>query len=186
MTTTSFPMSAGAQLPAPGTGGWMATRGVMLAFLQMPVAALVVGYSLGLISFPVASFAVFVPTAAFPAWVSYRITRSDDPDEPVHHLHRHAGRALVAVTAITVVLIPAFLVADIAYWRLWYDLGSELTAEPATGSWSLVAGVVVYGLVAMCVATSYFVLVRRPRLSHAALVLGTTVSGLLVHVIRSS
>jgi hypothetical protein len=185
MTTTSFPLPGAPPAVAGGIRRWLATRGVLLAFLQMPVAAVVAGYALGLISFPVASFAVFVSSAAFPSWVSYRITRSDDPDEPVHHLHRHAVGAMVAVTVITIVLIPVLAAADLAYWRLWYDLGADLTGEPARGSWSLVAGLVVYGLVTMCVAMSYYVLVRRRRLLDPALLLGGTVSGLVVYLLAS-
>lgn len=163
MTTTAFPLPAMTQTAVTRTGGWMAKRGILLVFLQMPAAALMVGYVLRLISFPVASFAVFVSSAAFPAWVSYRISISDDPDEPVHDLHRYAARALAAVAAFTVALMPVLMAADIDFWRLWSDLGAELTGEAPAGSWSLVAGVVVYGLVATCLATSYFALVRRPR-----------------------
>lgn len=182
MTTTSFPLSAGAQGGLPSTGGWMAKRGVLLVFLQMPVAALVVGYALGLVSFPVATFAVFVSSAAFPAWVSYRTAVSDDPDEPVRHLHHYVLQAGQVVAVFTAVTMTASWAADIAFWRLWYDLGARLTGESATGSWSLVGGMVVYGLVAVCLAVSYFVLVRRPRFLHAALVLiGTAVIAVAVH-----
>ena len=163
MTTTSFHLPAGTQAGIASTGGWMAKRGVLLVFLQMPVAALVVGYALQLVSFPVATFAVFVSSAAFPAWVSYRTAVSDDPEEPVHHLHHHVIQAGQVVAACTAVLVTTSLVADIAPWTLWYDLGTRLTGESATGLWSLVSGIVVYGLVALCLATSYYVLVRRPR-----------------------
>ncbi|MDQ3980844.1 MAG: hypothetical protein M3314_15065 [Actinomycetota bacterium] len=181
MTTTTFQLPTVGQSPRARSGEWMAKRGALLVFLQMPVAALVAGYALGLVSFPVATFAVFVSSAAFPAWVSHRITISDDPDEPVHHLHRYALNALVLVAAFTLVLIPAFLAAGTAIWALWYDLGAELTGEPPTGTWSLAAGVVVYGLVAMSVASSYFVLVRRHRMLHAELLLASTFSGLFVY-----
>ncbi len=159
MTTTSFPLP-GAPPAVASTGGWMAKRGVLLLFLQMPVAAVVVGYGLDLVSFPVASFAVFVSSAAFPAWVSHRTAVSDDPHEPAHHLHRLAVRALVAAAAITILLIPVFSTAGVAFWRLWYRLGAALTGEPTGGSWSLIAGAIVYGLVATCVMTSYQVVVR--------------------------
>lgn len=92
MTTTSFPLSTGAPHDVAGTIGWMAKRGVLLAFLQMPPAALVAVYKLGLVPFPVASFAVFVSSTHFRL-VGYRTKVSDDPDEPVHLLHplRPAG-----------------------------------------------------------------------------------------------
>ena len=53
-------------------------NGVLLLFLQMPLAAVVAGYLLDLVSLPVASFAVFVSSAAFPAWVSHRTAVSED------------------------------------------------------------------------------------------------------------
>lgn len=140
---------------------WMAKRGVLLLLLQMPAAALVLGYCLRLISLPVACFAVFVSSAAFPAWVSHRTTASNDPGEPVHHLHRHALRAVLLVATVTAVLTSALFVSGIAFWHFWYDLGAELTAEPRGSGWSLIAGVVVYGLSAICMATSYFVLLTR-------------------------
>ena len=162
---------APARTTRPGSplGAWMASRGVLLVFLQMPVAAVVVGYGLGLISLPVACFAVFASSAAFPAWVSHRTAASDDPSEPVHHLHRHALRALVVVSILTAALTSALLVAGMSFWHLFYDLGAELTAEPSGSGWSLIAGVVVYGLSAVCTVTSYFVLVpgRRPVLRAA-------------------
>ncbi len=139
-------------------GHWMAKRGVLLFFLQMPVAAVVLGYGLRLLSLPVACFAVFVSSAAFPAWVSHRTAASNDPSEPVHHLHRHALRALALVTTVTALLTSALLVAGMSFWHFFYDLGAELTAEPSGSGWSLIAGVVVYGLSAICTVTSCLVL----------------------------
>jgi hypothetical protein len=186
MTTTSFPLAAGPQAAVRHSGGWMTKRGVLLLFLQMPVVSLVVGYALELVSFPVATFAVFVSSAAFPAWVSYRTSVSEDLDEPIHHLHRHAFHALLVVATFTIVLVPTFLAVGVSFWQLWHDLGAELTAEPPAGSWSLVAGMIAYGLAAAGLAISYYVLVRRPRLLHAALVLVGTLSALLVHMLSGS
>lgn len=150
--------------PGPPLGDWMAKRGALLLFLQMPVAALVLGYGLRLLSLPVACFAVFVSSAAFPAWVSHRTAASDDPSEPAHHLHHHALRALVLVTAVTALLTSALWVAGTSFWPFFYELGAELTAEPSGSGWSLIAGVVVYGLAAICTVTSCLVLssARRP------------------------
>lgn len=158
MTSVSSAVHAA---PAVAPGGWMKKRGLLLAFLQMPMAALVAGYVLGLVSFPVASFAVLASSAAFPAWVSYRIAVSDDPEEPVHHLHRDTMHGVVVVAALTAVLIPTFLAAGSALWELWHDLGAELTGEPAGGFWPLAAGVIVYGLVAASGAVSCMVAGRR-------------------------
>ena len=89
----------------------MATRpsrnGVLLLFLQMPLAAVVGGYLLDVVSLPVASFAVFVSSAAFPAWVSHRTAVSEDPRESVRHLHRYAVVAVGLVTVCTVAVAAA-------------------------------------------------------------------------------
>ena len=164
MTMLSYLPSDSAPPGRARIGDWMAKRGVLLLFLQMPVAAVVVGYALQLVSLPVASFAVFVCAAAFPAWVSHRTGASQDPDEPVHDLHRHVLRALLVVSTFTIALTSALLVVGVAFWHLWYDLGAELTAEPSGGGWSLVAGAVVYGLAALGLVASYYVLYPwRPR-----------------------
>ena len=157
-------------LPADGvhpgldrSGDWLAKRGLLLLFLQMPVAAVVFGYALELVSLPVASFAVFVSAAAFPAWVSHRTGVSQDPDEPVHNLHRHLLRALLVVSTFTIALTSALFVVGVAFWHLWYDLGAELTAEPSGGGWSLIAGAVVYGVAAVGLVVSYYVLFPRDQ-----------------------
>jgi hypothetical protein len=139
-------------------------NGVVLLFLQMPLAAVVAGYLLDLVSLPVASFAVFVSSAAFPAWVSHRSAVSEDPREAVHHLHRDAVRALGLVTVCTVVMAAASALTGIGSSGVWRGLGAELTGEPSTGSWALLAGVVVTTLVATCTLTSARVVLggRRP------------------------
>lgn len=161
--------------PESPLGDWMAKRGVLLLFLQMPVAGVVLGYGLQLISLPVACFAVFVSSAAFPAWVSHRTAASNDPSEPVHHLHRQALRALVLVTTVTALVTSALLVAGMSFWHFFYDLGAELTAEPSGSGWSLIAGVVVYGLSAMCIVTSCFVLLPAHRAVRRAAMCGSPV-----------
>jgi len=147
MTTTSH-LPAG---PRPRTG-------VLLLFLQVPLAAVVGGYLLDVVSLPVASFAVFVSSAAFPAWVSHRTAVSKDPSEPVHHLHRYAVLALGLVTVCTVAVAAASAVAGVGSSGLWRGLGAELSGEPSSGSWALLAGVVVCTLVATCTVTSAQVL----------------------------
>jgi hypothetical protein len=133
-------------------------NGVLLAFLQMPLAAVVAGYVLDLVSLPVASFAVFVSSAAFPAWVSHRSSVSEDSRDAVHHLHRYAVVALGLVAVGTVAMAAASAVAGIGASDLWRGLGAELTGEASGGSWALLAGVVVTTLVATCTLTSAQVL----------------------------
>ena len=150
MTPTSYPPSR----PRP-------RNGVLMLFLQMPLAAVVGGYLLDVVSLPVASFAVFVSSAAFPAWVSRRTAVSEDPREPVHHLHRYAVVALGVVTVCTVAMAAASAVTGVGSSGLWRGLGAELTGEPSSGSWALLAGVVVCTLVATCSVTSAQVMFGR-------------------------
>ncbi len=147
MTTTSYKPAG----PRP-------RNGVLLLFLQMPLAAVVGGYLLDVVSLPVASFAVFVSTAAFPAWVSHRTAVSEDPREPVHHLHRDAVLALGLVTVCTVAMAAASAFTGIGSSGLWRRLGAELIGEPSSGSWALLAGVVVSTVVATCTVISTQVL----------------------------
>ena len=132
--------------------------GVLLLFLQMPLAAVVGGYLLEVVSLPVASFAVFVSSAAFPAWVSHCTAVCKDPREPVHHLHRYAVLALGLVTVCTVAVAAASVVTGVGSSDLWRRLGAALTGEPSRGSWALLAGVVVCTLVATCTVVSAQVL----------------------------
>ena len=136
-------------------------NGVLLALLQMPLAAVVAGYLLDVVSLPVASFAVFVSSAFFPAWVSHRSAVSTDPHEAVHHLHRYSLRALGLVALGTVAVAAASAVTGVGVSGLWRGLGAELTGEPTSGSWALLAGVVVCTLVATCTLTSAQVLFER-------------------------
>ena len=119
MTTTSYMPAR----PRPHNG-------VLLLFLQMPLAAVVGGYLLDVVSLPVASFAVFVSSAAFPAWVSHRTAVSGDHREPVHHLHRYAVVAVGLVTVCTVAMAAASAVTGVGSSGLWRGLGAELTGEP--------------------------------------------------------
>jgi hypothetical protein len=136
-------------------------NGLLLLFLQIPLAAVVAGYLLNLVSFPVASFAVFVASAGFPAWVSHRTTVSEDPGEAVHHLHRYSLRALGVVTVCTVAMAATSAVTGIGSSGVWRGLGAELTGEPSGGSWALLAGIVVRTLVATCAVTSAQVVLGR-------------------------
>lgn len=133
-------------------------HGMLLLFLQMPLAAVVAGSVLDLVSLPVASFAVFTSGAAFPAWVSRRMAGSDDPADAVRHLHRYAVVALGAVTAGTIALIAASAVTDIGVFTLWRELGADFTGEPTGSSWSLLAGLLLYAVAATCTVTSAKVL----------------------------
>ena len=65
------------------------------------------------------------------------------------------------MTALTAVLLPTFSAAGTDLWQRCRDLGAEL--EPAGGLWALVAGVVVYGVVAVSLAISFLAARSTPE-----------------------
>src|SRR5207302_4752695 len=89
-------------------------------------------------------FAVIASFAAMPIWIAFRKSRSDDPDEPVHHLHRFALYALVPMAAFTVARFPTHFLWGMAYWHPWYDFGHALTGEPINQISSLIPGSLLY------------------------------------------
>lgn len=136
----------------------------------MPIAAVVLGYGLRLIPLPVPCFAVFVSSAGFPAWV-------ESPQRSVQ-------RPLRARARVSSLRLPSFPRRGDRHGRSDFGpprcgnhlLGPlarprrELTAEPAGSGWSLIAGVVVYTLTTVCMATIYFVLLRTASGRQAATV----------------
>ncbi|OLB76170.1 MAG: hypothetical protein AUI14_19500 [Actinobacteria bacterium 13_2_20CM_2_71_6] len=162
--------------------GWLLERGILFAFLQMPIAALFAGYLLRLTTLPLATLGVFVSFAGFTTWVSYRRRASTDPDEPVHHLHRYALYAILPYTVFSLARIPAFYTSGIVYWQLWYGFGNQLTGEPATQLASLVPGMVLYTIQGMGLAMSYYVLFKRHTLLNAVLFLGVQLPALFCYI----
>ena len=161
---------------------WIVKRGVLFLLLQMPVLALFGGFLLRVTTLPIAMFGVFISFAVFTVWVSYRITVSDDPDEPVHHLHRYALYALVPVVIFSIVQIPMFFAGDLVYWQTWYTFGAQLTGEPGAQLGTLAAGMVMYTLVGMGLAMSFYVLFRRHTLLNALLFLGGALPAIFLYV----
>jgi MFS family permease len=179
MTSSALSSERGASA-LPAVFDWIVTRGMLCLFLLMPAAAVLIGYLLRLVPLPVAVYGVFVSFGLFTAWVSYRFTSSDDPDEPVRHLHRYALYALLPFAAFTLAQIPAFFAADVVPWQLWSELGSALTREPSTQLWSLAAGIVLYVLVGMGLVMSSYVLARGHMLLTSLAFLGLLVPALFV------
>lgn len=161
---------------------WVVKRGVLFAFLQMPIAALFAGFLLRLTTLPLATFGVFVSFAAFTAWVSYRRAVSDDPAEPVHHLHRYALYALLPYAVFSIARIPALFASHLVYWQLWYGFGSQLTGEPGTQVASLVPGMAMYTVQGLGLAMSFYVLFQRHSLINAVLFLGVLLPALFCYI----
>jgi hypothetical protein len=161
---------------------WVVKRGVLFAFLQMPIAALFAGFLLRVTTLPLATFGVFVSFAAFTAWVSHRRAVSDDPTEPVHHLHRYALYALLPYAVFSVARIPAFYTSHLVYWQLWYGFGSQLTGESGTRLASLVPGMVMYTIQGIGLVVSFYVLFQRHSLINAVLFLGVLLPALFCYI----
>lgn len=181
-TATAAPHRAATGLLRGAVADWIVKRGLLFAFLQMPIAALFVGFLLRLTTLPLATFGVFISFAAFPAWVSHRRAVSHDPAEPVHHLHRYALYALVPYAMFSIARIPTLYTSHLVYWQLWYGFGSQLTGEPGTQLASLVPGMAMYTIQGMGLAMSFYVLFQRHSLVNAMLFLGVLLPALFCYI----
>src|SRR5262249_34376939 len=85
---------------------WVAKRGSVYGLTQAPVAAIYSGFFSRVLPCGLAAIFVIVSFFLLFVWASYRRTRSTDPDEPVHHLHRYALWALVPCVLFSVARIP--------------------------------------------------------------------------------
>jgi hypothetical protein len=168
--------------PRRALADWVVKRGVLFAFLQTPIAALFAGFLFRVTTLPLATFGVFVSFAAFTAWVSHRRATSDDPTEPVHHLHRYALYALLPYAVFSIARIPALFTSHLVYWQLWYGFGSQLTGEPGTQLASLVPGMVMYTIQGMGLVMSFYVLFTRHSLVNAVLFLGVLLPALFCYI----
>jgi hypothetical protein len=170
---TTYPSSGARRVGAP-LAEWMVKRGVLFLLLQMPIVALLGGFLLRVTTLAIATYGVFISFAVLTVWVSYRMTVSRDPDEPVHKLHRYALYALLPVAIFSIVRITMFFADDLVYWQLWYAFGAQLTGEPVAQLGTLAAGMVMYTLQGMGLVMGYYVLFRRHTLLNAMLFLGGT------------
>ena len=151
---------------------WIVKRGVLFALTQAPIFA-IVGSSLflGLAKYSVTVFAIIISFAAFPVWIAYRKSRSDDPDEPVHHLHRFALYALIPMAAFSVARFPTNFLFGMAYWHPWYDFGNALTGQPTNQFTSLLPGSLLYSLQGYSLSMGFYILFKRHSFFNAVLFL---------------
>lgn len=147
---------------------WIVKRGILYFLVQTPMLALFLGYFLRWTDFPTATaFTVILAFVLLPIWVLMRKNASDDPDEPVHHLHKYALYALVPYVVYNLARIPAHYVLNIVFWDHWYDFGSELTGQPVDQYSSLVPGTFIHSLQGYVLALGFYILYKRHTLTNA-------------------
>ena len=162
--------------------GWLATRGVLYVLISTPLLAVVAGFFLGLLTYPLASYGVLLGAALLPLWVSHRVRHSSDPDEPVNQLTTYARNALVPVVIFTTARIPMFYLFGIPYWHPWYAFGNAFTSLPVDQFGTLAAGAVLYCLQGFALATGFYILFRQHSLLNAVLYLAVWDVGLYSYV----
>ena len=148
---------------------WIQKRGILYALTQTPLLALLVGFFFKLAPYPVMMFSVLFAFVGLPIWISYRKRVSNDPTEPVHHLHKYALWGIVPFTLFSLVRIPTHYLFGMAYWHPWYDFGSALTGQPVNQFGSLLPGAVLYSLQGYSLTLGFYVLFRNHSLLNALL-----------------
>lgn len=162
--------------------GWLATHGVLYVLISTPLLAVVAGFFLELVSYPLASYGVLLGAAVLPLWVAHRVGHSSHPDEPVKQLTKYARNALVPVVIFTIARIPMFYVFGIPYWHPWYAFGNAFTGLPVDQLGTLAAGATLYCLQGFALATGFYVLFQRHSLLNAVLYLAVWDVGLYSYV----
>jgi len=121
---------------------------------------------------------VLLSSVLLPAWIAHRKSRSADPAEPVHHLHRYVLFATVPCAVFSVVRIPAYAWLEMPYWHPWYEFGARLTGAPDNQYASLGPGALLYTLQGSSLGLGYYVLFKRHSLLNAVLFLGGFLSSI--------
>ncbi|MGH2634706.1 MAG: hypothetical protein ACRDHU_00930 [Actinomycetota bacterium] len=146
-------------------------RGIPYLLVQIPMLAFLIGYAWDWTTFANATiFMLYLGVILLPAWIIYRQSRSDDPEEPVHHLGRYAVYALVPYAVYDLARVPTYYLLDAPYWDRWYDFGSQLTGIPA-GWATLVTGTLVHMVQGYVLGLGFYILFRHHSLRNALLYL---------------
>lgn len=147
---------------------WLLKRGILFLLISTPMISLFPGFFFKWTNFAAATaYTVIIAFAVLPAWVVYRKSRSTDPDEPVHHLHRYALWALVPYVVYNLARIPTHYALGIVFWDHWYDYGSELTGVPVDQWGSLIPGTLLHSLQGYVLGLGFFILYKRHSLLNA-------------------
>lgn len=146
-------------------------RGVLFALVQAPIATFFAGFFFRWTTYPVAVFIVLASFMILPAWVSYRKSVSDDPDEPVHHLAPYVICACSAAAAFSLLRIVLHFMWGYIYWSPWFSFGGELSGLPSNSFGALAAGAMLYTMHGITLGMAYFILFKRHTLLNAVLLL---------------
>jgi len=147
---------------------WMLKRGILFLLISTPMISLFPGFFLKWTNFAAATaYTVIIAFAVLPAWVIYRKSRSTDPDEPVHHLHKYALWALAPYVVYNLARIPMHYALGIVFWDHWYDYGSELTGVPVDQWGSLIPGTLLHSLQGYVLGLGFYILYKRHSLLNA-------------------
>lgn len=147
---------------------WVLKRGILFALISAPLISLFPGFFWHWISFGASTaYTVVLAFALLPVWVAYRKSRSTDPEEPVHHLHKYALWALVPYVIYNLARIPTHYLFGLVFWDGWYDYGSQLTGVPVYQWGSLLPGTLLHTLQGYSLALGFFILYKRHTLLNA-------------------
>jgi hypothetical protein len=161
---------------------WLLKRGLLFLLLETPIIAVIGGLFLQLAPYSLAIVLVLLSFALLPIWISYRRQVSDDPDEPVFHLHKYAMYSVLPMSMFTVARIPSNPLFGMIYWHPWYDFGAALTGLPKDQYTSLLVGSILYSIQGYSLAMGYYVLFRRHTLINAILYLDVFISSIYSYV----
>jgi len=160
-----------------GFGEWLIKRGILFGMISSPMIALVISVFFRRIDYPSAT-AYFVLTSfiLLPVWVLLRRARSNDPDEPVHHLPKYALYSILPIVFYNVARVPCHFLLQIVFWDHWYDYGSEFTGNPVDQFSSLIPGTYLHVLQGFVLCVGFFVLFKRHSLLNALAYVGILLS----------
>lgn len=147
---------------------WIVKRGVLYVLTQTPMISMLLGFYWRLLTLPVAFLVTVVPAfVLLPAWVVLRKSRSTDPDEPVHHLHKYALYALAPYVVYGLAREVGYYVVHVPFWSTWYSFGNRLTGQPVNEYPSLISGTILHSLQGYVLALGFYILYRRHSLLNA-------------------
>lgn len=155
---------------------WVVKRGVLYLLTQTPMIAFLIAVAFRWTTLPIATaYSVILAFIVLPIWISYRKSRSTDPEEPAHDFHKLAVWSLVPYTVYNIARIPMFYLLGVAFWNHWAGYGTQLTGQGALigqlpGRWSsLIAGILIHSIQGYVLVLGYYVLFKRRTLVSALL-----------------
>jgi hypothetical protein len=154
-----------------GLKDFILKRGILFVLVQAPIMTFFAGFFFRWTSYTAAVFIVLGSFMILPAWISYRQSVSDDPDEPVHHMALYVICACSAAAAFSLLRIVLHFMWGYIYWSPWFSFGSELSGLPSNTFGALGAGAMLYTIHGVTLGMAYFILFKRHTLLNAILLL---------------